>query len=157
MSHPYLIHLPIALVFLWPLVDGAGLWLKRPDVSTVGFALLLLALMASFVAVVSGQSAFDAAIAQKADPALLDTHASPAGLVPWSLLVIVLVRSLGVVRLNKRAHFAAIVLGFLAWPLMYQVAAAGGALVYRNRIGVERSAIERDVTPVSVDAGQASR
>ena len=45
--HPYVIHLPIVLILLWPIVDACGFGLHRPDVSNVGLALLLASVAAA--------------------------------------------------------------------------------------------------------------
>lgn len=136
MIHPITVHFPIVLAFLWPLVDLAGFLFKRPEISRVGLVLLVLTGISSLVSVVSGQAAFDAAVAAKIDPALLNTHADNANLVPWAMLILVVVRTAGVLKLGKRAHLFAIVLGVAAWWLFYVVGGSGGALVFEHGVGV---------------------
>jgi uncharacterized membrane protein len=134
--HPLLVHLPIALILLWPIVDGLGLWLKRSDVSRVGVALLGLAFIASLAAMVSGQQSFDAAVAQHVDPQLLNTHADKAAPLPWVLLAVLFARTFGVLKLKRRAHVASIVVGALLWPWIWVVGSSGGDLVFGHAIGV---------------------
>jgi uncharacterized membrane protein len=134
--HPIAVHLPIALMMLWPVIDAVGLLLKRTDVSSVALALLVLGLVASLVATATGQAAFDAAIAKGADPKVLNTHADFANLVPWALLLLVAVRWAGVNKLKKKGHVAAIVLGLSMWPLVITVGHTGGKLVFEHAVGV---------------------
>jgi uncharacterized membrane protein len=136
MIHPITVHFPIVLAFLWPILDFAGWWWKRPDLSKAAVGLLILLVVASFVSVVSGQSAFDTAVALKIDPQLLNTHADDANLVPWAMVLILIVRTAGVLKLGRRAHAAAIALGVSSWWLIYVVGASGGALVFDHGVGV---------------------
>jgi uncharacterized membrane protein len=134
--HPLVIHFPIVLILLWPIVDACGILIKRPEVSKVGLVLLLAAVAASLVGTVTGQSAFDQAVDLHVDPALLATHGDKGGLVPWLLLAVAAVRTLGVLKLKEKAHVAAIVLGVALWPWIYLVGQSGGALVYEHGVGV---------------------
>jgi uncharacterized membrane protein len=134
--HPLAVHLPIALVLLWPLVDAAGLITGRRDVSATAVALLLLSIPASLLATVSGQAAYDAALAAGHRPELLDEHGDPAGYVPWLLLVLAVLRIAGVKRKGRPVHWASIALGLALAGLVIQVGAAGGELVYQHAVGI---------------------
>jgi uncharacterized membrane protein len=130
--HPLLIHLPIALLLLWPLVDLAGLAAKRADVSLTAFGLLLLALPSSLVATLSGQSAYEAALERGFSPQLLDGHADLAGLVPWLVLALLFARGFGPRRLRPLW----ISLGLALASMVVWVAKSGGGLVYGHAVGV---------------------
>ena len=134
--HPIVVHLPLTLLMLWPVIDAFGLLLKRTDVSNVALALLLLGLVGSLIATATGQAAFDAALAKGADPKVLNTHADNANLVPWALLALVAVRWVAVNKLKRKGHVAAIVLGLSMWPLVITVGHTGGKLVFDHAIGV---------------------
>jgi uncharacterized membrane protein len=134
--HPIAIHLPITLILLWPVIDAVGLLLKRTEVCSVALALLLLGVVVSLVATATGQAAFDAALAKGADPAVLNTHADDANLVPWLLLLVAAVRWAGAHKLKTKGHVAAIVFGVLMWPYVISVGNSGGKLVYEHAIGV---------------------
>lgn len=136
--HPMVVHFPIALVILWPIIDTAGLVLGRKDLTLAGLALLVAAVFASIAATVTGQSSFDAAVQLKVDPGLLNTHADDANLIPWMLLTILVVRSAGVLKFGKRGHVLSIALGFSMWIVIFAVGESGGALVYEHGIGVRR-------------------
>jgi uncharacterized membrane protein len=134
--HPATVHLPIALALLWPIVDGIGFLARRRDVSAVGLGLLGAAALASLVATVSGQAAFDAAVAAGHRPEVLTAHADPANLVPWALLLALGARWAGAARLGRAGHLAGIALGFGLWALVYTVGQTGGALVFEHGVGV---------------------
>jgi uncharacterized membrane protein len=102
----------------------------------VGLALLLLAVLTSVVATATGQAAFDAAIAKGVDPALLNSHADNANLIPWALVVVAAVRIAGAQKLKQKGHIAGIVLGVMLWPLVIGTGGSGGKLVFEHAIGV---------------------
>jgi uncharacterized membrane protein len=131
------VHFPIALVFLWPVIDAVGLLLKRADVSRVGLALLLLAVGVSLFATATGQAAFEAAIAKGVDAEVLNTHADDANLIPWALVLVAAVRFLGAQKLKAKGQIAGIVLGVLLWPLVIRTGDSGGRLVFEHAVGVK--------------------
>ena len=135
--HPLATHLPIAVALLWPLVDLVGLWLGRPDVSRTAVGLLGVGILSALIATVTGQAAYDAAIAAGRSPELLDTHGDPAGLVPWALLGLAALRTAGVQKLGRAAHVAALVLGLAAAVWVGFIGHTGGRLVYEHGVGVE--------------------
>jgi uncharacterized membrane protein len=136
--HPLVIHFPIALIILWPIVEGIGLWTRRTDISHVALGFLVLALLASFIGTVTGQAAFDAAIERGANAEVLRLHSDKGDLVPWVMFIVVFMRTVGVLKLGRRAQIASVVLGVLVWMLIWQVGDTGGELVYRHGVGVER-------------------
>lgn len=136
--HPMAVHLPIALVILWPLADGVGLITGRKDISVVGVAMLLLAIAAALLATVTGQAAYDVAIANGVAPAVLDQHASKADLVPWLLLVLAVLRVGGVRKLGRPAQIGAIAGGIALAIFVIVVGNSGGTLVFEHGVGVAK-------------------
>ncbi|MFO0723131.1 MAG: DUF2231 domain-containing protein [Myxococcota bacterium] len=136
--HPMVVHFPIALAILWPLVDLCGLLLKRPDVSRVGLALLGLGAVSALVATVTGQSDYDAAIARGFKPELLDAHADPGGLVPWMLLGTLAIRVLLPRRAGNKAQVLAIILGTIVAGWVAVVGYQGGRLSFGAGVGIDR-------------------
>lgn len=134
--HPLAIHVPIGVVLLWPLIDAAGLILKRADISLTALALLILAIPAALFATMTGQAAYDAAIAAGASPDVLNSHADLADLVPWLLLVAAVVRIVGPKRAGAKGHWLAIVCGLAIAALVVNVGYSGGQLVYVHGVGV---------------------
>ncbi len=141
------VHLPLAVILLWPVIDLAGLLFKRADVSKVALALLIFGLLVSLFATATGQAAFDAAVAKGADPELLSTHADNANLIPWLLLLCAAVRFGAGHKLKVKGQILGIVAGMLLWPLAIGVGNSGGKLVYEHGIG------RRDVAP---DRGESA-
>lgn len=135
--HPMAVHLPIALVMLWPFIDGLGLLLRRPDVSAVALGLLCAAVGFSLFATATGQFAYDAALAEGVDRRLLDTHADYANLMPWVLLLLTAARAWAPTKLGLAGHWGAVVLGLGATAFMVFVGSTGGALVYDHGVGVK--------------------
>lgn len=138
--HPLAVHFPIAIALLWPLVDLCGLALSRPDVSRTALGLLAVGVVSSLVATVTGQAAYDTAIARGYAPELLDAHGDPAGLVPWTLLAVGVLRTVGVQKLGRPAHVAALIAGFAVAAWVGFVGYSGGRLVYEQGVGVARPA-----------------
>lgn len=139
--HPMVIHFPIALSLLWPVVDAIGLALARPDVSKVGAGLLALCVPAALVATVTGQSAYEAAIERGYTAEVLDRHADWAGLIPWALLLVLVVRVLGVRRAGRRAHLLAIMMGALVSGLVALSGYEGGQLSHGIGVGFGRASV----------------
>ncbi|MCC7380591.1 MAG: hypothetical protein IT384_02080 [Deltaproteobacteria bacterium] len=135
--HPLAVHVPITLILVWPAVDLAALWFDRRDVAITAGALLVLAIPAALFATVTGQSAYDAAIAAGHAPALLDRHADLAALVPWFLIVVAAVRGPLARRYGRPARLVAILLGFLLGGVIVSVGHEGGELVFDHGVGVQ--------------------
>lgn len=133
--HAAAVHVPLALGLVWPLVDLTGLALRRPDVSTTGFGLLLVAALSSLVATATGQAEYDAAFAAGVPVARLDSHADLAALVPWTLLAVAALRGWGPGKLGRAGHWGSVGIGFAAGLLLIQVGATGGELVYEHGVG----------------------
>ncbi|MEM7675345.1 MAG: DUF2231 domain-containing protein [Myxococcota bacterium] len=137
--HPVAVHLPIAFVLLWPVIDALGLTLKRFDLCALALGLLGVTVVLSLVATATGQFAYDAAAAQGVDLDLLDTHANYANLVPWLLLLIAAARGFGPQKYGALGHWGAILLGFAMAAFIVVVGGSGGELVYEHGVGVRAS------------------
>lgn len=134
--HPAAIHLPLVLVFLWPLIDGLGLAIGSTHLTRLGLGLLGFAALCALFATATGQAAFDVAVERGVDPKLLRTHTEDADLVPWLLLALTALRAWLPTKLGKRGHGIALALGFAMWPFALSVGRSGGALVYEHGVGV---------------------
>jgi uncharacterized membrane protein len=135
--HPMAVHLPIALALIWPLVDLAGFWLQRSDVSWTAIALLVVAIPCALFATVTGQAAYDAAIAAGQPAERLDLHADIASLLPWLLLIAGALRALLPRKAGRRGQLFAIGIGILIGALVVNAGYTGGQLVYRWGVGVK--------------------
>jgi uncharacterized membrane protein len=134
--HPFAVHVPITLVMLWPLFDLLGLVFKRPDLSLAGLLILVASVPATLFATVTGQAAYDAAIANGSAPALLATHVDRGEVMPWVMLLLLLLRFAGPRKWGRRAQLASVGLGVLVMALVISVGYSGGQLVYENGVGV---------------------
>lgn len=134
--HPFAVHLPIALVLLWPLLDAAGLLSRRPDLSLAGLLLLALSVPTTLFATVTGQAAYDAAIQNGVTPGLLAEHVERAEVMPWVMLSLLVLRLAGAKRWGRTAQWAAIALGLAAMLLVVAVGTSGGQLVFDEGVGV---------------------
>ncbi|MCB9654360.1 MAG: hypothetical protein H6729_09560 [Deltaproteobacteria bacterium] len=135
--HPAVIHFPIVLILLWPIVDLIGLWSKSAALSRLAVGLLGMAVVASLVATVTGQAAMDEALVRGAARPLLRTHTALADVVPWALLALLAARAWGGAKFGRRGRIVAVVLGVLCWPGIWVVGRTGGTLVYSHGIGVK--------------------
>ncbi|MBK8014575.1 MAG: hypothetical protein IPK13_24895 [Deltaproteobacteria bacterium] len=134
--HPAVIHFPIVLVVLWPIVDLIGFWAKSAALSRLAVGLLAAAVVVSLVATVTGQAAMDAALLRGTARPLLRTHTALADAVPWVLLVLLAVRGWGPAKFGRVGRVTALILGFGCWPGIWVVGRTGGALVYSHGVGV---------------------
>ena len=135
--HPMVVHLPIALILLWPVIDGLGLALGRSDLSALALGLLCATVLFSLFATATGQFAYDAAIENGVSRRLLDTHADSANLVPWLILALAAVRAWLPTKLGRAGHWTAVALGVAAGAFIIVVGASGGELVYEHGVGVK--------------------
>lgn len=145
--HPAAIHLPLALVLLWPIVDGLGLWAKSPHLSRLALGLLVLAAVASLFATATGQAAFDEAVRRGVDGALLRTHTEDADLMPWALLALAGLRAWLPTKLGGKGRGVALALGLLLIPFAFSVGRSGGKLVYEHGVGVWAGSPDVDEQP----------
>lgn len=134
--HPAAIHLPLALVLLWPIVDGLGLWTKSSHLQRLGLGLLVFAAVVSLFATATGQAAFDEAVRRGIDPQLLRTHSEDADLMPWALLAVAGLRAWLPNKLGAKGHAVVLVLGLALMPFALSVGRSGGKLVYEHGVGV---------------------
>lgn len=132
------VHLPLVLLLVWPLLEALGWALKRPDLSLAGALLLGLNVVASLLAVATGEAAFQSAIAAGHPPARLLAHAEIASKLPW--LVIATFGLWLWARLSQKAGIRALalVLGLTGAILAVGVGRSGGILVYTHGVGVSQ-------------------
>ncbi|MFN2375965.1 MAG: hypothetical protein ABR538_05485 [Candidatus Binatia bacterium] len=140
LFHPKLVHLPMALAVLLPLVSAgllvawiSGLLPRRTWVVAVALQAVLVA--SSFLAMRTGENEEEAVEAVVAESAI-ESHEEAAEFFTWTatgVLVLFAAASLlpgdGAARTTAAAATAA---SFLVLFLGYRVGQAGGALVYRH-------------------------
>jgi uncharacterized membrane protein len=134
--HPLTVHAPLALGVVWWVVDAVGVAWRRDDVSRVALGLLAAAFIGGLAATVTGQAAYDAAIAAGVSSEVLDVHAERADRVPWALLALLALRAWGPRRFGRGAAWAAIAGGAAVSALLVLVGHSGGELVFDHGVGV---------------------
>ena len=114
------------------------MYLGKEDLCRTALGLLALALLCALLATLTGQAAFDAALAKGYDAKLLERHTLDADLVPWMVLVLFLIRVAGVQKFGRKAHLLSLFLGFGLSGFLVLVAHEGGELVYEHGVGVKK-------------------
>ena len=141
--HPMTVHFPVVLLVIWPILDGLGLVLNKPDLCRTAIGMLAVTLVAALFATLTGQAAFDEALAAGYDAKLLEQHTLDADLVPWLVLVLLLIRIPGVQKMGKKGHLLSIALGFALSGFLLMVAHRGGELVYDYGVGVKQIEVNK--------------
>lgn len=142
------VHLPIAVIWLAPLIDGLGWWWKKRELDIVAVGLYGLGVVSALFATATGQAAFDAAVAAGYEGKLLNVHADDANLVPWLLILVLVARVVAPMKLPRIGRPLALAGAFAMWPMILTVGNSGGDLVYEHGVGVTRtSTTARDVDP----------
>jgi uncharacterized membrane protein len=136
--HAGLVHFPIVLALLWPVMDAAGLVFRKPDLEGVALGLLGLGGLMSVAAALTGQLAYDDAIRAGIARGLLETHSALAEAMPWVFLVLLGFRMYAAKVGRKVARWAAIGLGLGFAVTLLWVGHTGGRLVYHHSVGLSR-------------------
>ena len=134
--HPMTVHFPIVLLVLWPLIDGLSVTLKKQEWAQLATGILGLSLLASLFATITGQAAFDEAIAAGYDSDLLERHTLDADLIPWLIIVLGITRFILPKKLGLKGRWAAVGLGLGLALFLVKVSHEGGNLVYKHGVGV---------------------
>ena len=137
--HPMTVHFPIVLLLLWPFIDGLSLKLQKQEWSQLATALLGLSLLTSLFATITGQAAFDQAIAAGYDSDLLERHTLDADLIPWLIIVLGLARFILPKKIGAKGRWAAVCLGLGLALFLVKVSYEGGNLVYKHGVGVSQT------------------
>jgi len=137
--HPMAVHLPIAIILLYPFFELAAAVTRKKELAVVALVFLGVGALTSLLATTTGEAAYDAAIAAGFEHAVLEDHESVAEMVPWLLLGIFGVR----LFLALKASFGPWVgvgLGVAMAGFVLRVGQSGGDLVYEHGVGVEAGA-----------------
>ncbi len=146
--HPLVVHFPIALFITGFVVDGFGWLLRRGTVKRIGLALVLLGVLSTVPAVLTGLAIEATAEAQLQNrlgaEAVLEAHEELATTTAAVLLGVALVRlALGTEWLWRQRAWGRgllatyLVVGTLGLGMLALTGYRGGELVYRYGTGVE--------------------
>ena len=157
-AHPLIVHFPIALIFVAVAADALALWLGKrwetgQEVATALYVATGLSAAASYF---SGTWAVDTvAIVTPGAADTLSTHASWAWYTMVSTGGYALVRTLGLfvswMRARRALHLVLFVVGLGTLFPLYMTGENGGAMVYKNGVGVTRTQEPRVASPPAQD------
>ncbi|HTY16668.1 MAG TPA: DUF2231 domain-containing protein [Myxococcota bacterium] len=147
--HPAVVHLPIALSVLIPLLTaGIALairqgWLERRTWALVVIANLLLVGLV-LLARETGEDTADR-VEKVVDKRYIGEHAEAAEWLLWASMGSVVVAGAGLVGRGGAARAAAVVASLVVLAIAVRVGALGGELVYKH--GAANAYVPRDVAP----------
>jgi hypothetical protein len=147
--HPAVVHLPIALSVLIPLLTaGIALairqgWLERRTWVLVVIANLLLVGLV-LLAHETGEDTADR-VEKVVDKRYIGEHAEAAEWLLWASMGSVLVAGAGLVGRGGAARVAAVVASLVVLAIAVRVGALGGELVYKH--GAANAYVPRDAAP----------
>ena len=144
--HPLVVHFPIALLTMSPIVDLAALLARRPTWHGAAYALLVAGTVAAVAAVISGNAAAAPHWETEVIGELVERHEDSGSLV----LALYLVVALGRLPLQLRAATSGwplklwLVVAAAGCVLLWRTSSLGGSLVFDYGVGVTEGAVEVD-------------
>lgn len=138
--HPKVIHFPIALLLTYVLLEFIGIIFKREFYQKTAHLLLLLGVIGSFFAVLTGNQAFTVyEYWNKQSSALFNNHQTFANLTVWYFTGILVLRTYLVVKKKFSTSFKYIMIALALFGgyLVYQTSEYGGELVNKFGIGTQ--------------------
>jgi uncharacterized membrane protein len=138
--HPRVVHFPIAILLTYVLFETLGAITKKDFLQKGAHLLLLLGVIAAFVAVQTGERAemaFD--YWNKDASALMEIHEQYANLTIWYFAVLLVGRTVLVFKkkFNKVFSYVFVLLAFVGAYFVYQTGDHGGRMVYEHGIGTQ--------------------
>lgn len=137
--HTKVIHFPIAFLMLYPIVELLFLVTKKDFFSKTVFMFLVIGVICSFFAVLSGNQAFEVLknISDKSK-FLFNEHQTYANITVWYFTFLLVGRYFLFIRkkLNTNIVFVFLVLGIVGSFLVYQTGNYGGK--FANQVHSEK-------------------
>ena len=152
--HPKLVHFPIAFLSGYVLFEFIGGIIKKKVISQIAFTMLLLGVIGSLAAMITGGQAEETAEELlKVSSAKYETiheaiedHEFWGGLTTWFFTILLILRTLFWIYLEKRGKFPKylnpakyifVIMGVAGIFLIYETGEHGGKLVYKHGVGTE--------------------
>ncbi len=142
--HPKLIHFPIAFLYIYVLLETAGVLSGKSFFQKSAHLFLFIGVLAAIAAVVSGNQAADIAAKWKDKGAaipmdLISDHEDFATITLWYFSGLLVLRTYFVIkkRFQGAILYLFIILALAGAYFIYQTGELGGKLVYDNGIGTE--------------------
>jgi uncharacterized membrane protein len=142
--HPKLIHFPIAFLYVYVLLEIAGVLSGKTFFQKSAHLFLFLGVLAAVAAVISGNQAADIASKLKDKGAivpldLISQHEDYATFTLWYFTGLLVLRTYAVIKKKFKGVilYIFILLALAGAYFIYQTGEYGGRLVYDNGIGTE--------------------
>ncbi|GAB4300470.1 MAG: hypothetical protein Kow0098_27920 [Ignavibacteriaceae bacterium] len=138
--HPKVVHFPVAVLILYPLIETAGILFKKDFLSKTAHLLLFLGVLTAIAAVLTGRQAFDNFNSWTPDSELLmNDHEIFATISVWYFSALLVIRTFLVLRKKFTGviSYALILLALAGGYFIYQTADYGGKLVFKFGVGTE--------------------
>ncbi len=138
--HPKVVHFPIALLLTYILFEGLGAITKKEFLLKGAHLLLLLGVVAAFVAIQTGERAemaFD--YWNKEASALMEEHEMYANITIWYFTALLVLRTFLVFKkkFTDVFKYSFVVLALIGGYFVYQTGDHGGRMVFEHGIGTE--------------------
>ncbi|HSD64530.1 MAG TPA: DUF2231 domain-containing protein [Ignavibacteriaceae bacterium] len=142
--HPKIIHFPIAFLYIYVLLEAAGIFSGKTFLQKSAYLFLLLGVLAAVAAVISGNQAADIAARWKDKGALIpidliSEHENYATITLWYFSGLLVLRTYFVIKKKFKGaiQYLFILLALTGAYFIYQTGEYGGRLVYDHGIGTE--------------------
>lgn len=142
--HPLLVHFPIAFFILYVLLETAGLFFRENKFSYFIHLILLIAVITSVLALLTGNSAEKEAmeLIDKGIPVpkeLVLDHRDYANITIWYFLALLVLRTYLAVKKKVNRHFRLLLLflGLVGVYFVYYTGLYGAKLVYEYGVGTD--------------------
>lgn len=148
-NHPRVVHFAIALLFVYPFLELAGVVFKREFFSKAAHLILFLGVLGALAAVLTGNQAFEVAMDWEDKGAIMpfkaiNEHIDWATTTVWYFGVLLVIRTFLVLKkkFSGVIQYAVIVIALAGTYLIYQTGEHGGALVYKHGVGTDLKKME---------------
>lgn len=141
--HPKIIHFPIAFFILYFLFESSGIILKKEFLLKSAFIILILAIIFSILAVLTGNQAYEIVKQRQTDAALykdvINQHELFATITLWYFFALMFLRIYFVVKKKfiGKVQYLFIVIGLIGSLLIFLTGSYGGDLVFKYGIGTK--------------------
>lgn len=127
--HHKVIHFPVALLFIYPFIEAVSLFYKREFLSFTSIIILTLGVIASLIAVLTGNQALNSL--NNVTPEiyqLAETHYTYANIVVWLFTIILFARIYFQIKKKFEGKWKIIllILAFIGCYFVYQTGEYGG-------------------------------
>ncbi len=147
--HPQIVHFPIALLIVYALLEIIGSIFKKDFFSKAAHLILFLGVLGAFAAVLTGNSAEDAARAlSKAGASIplkaIAEHSDYANFVIWFFAGLLVLRTYFVLKKKfiGAIKYLFVILAIIGTFFVYRTGYLGGKLVYKFGVGTELKKME---------------